>query len=84
MSKSQSQRYRTFKTPEGTQISTYQAEGSKNPTFHSLDGPAIKYPKSMKKPDEYYIYGIKYTKERWLELKNDVKVIVNPFSGDDI
>lgn len=83
MAKSQSNQYKTFKTPEGVQVSTYQQQG-KNPTFHSLDGPAIKYPRSMKKPDEYYIYGIPYTKDRWLELKNDVKVINNPFTSDII
>jgi hypothetical protein len=28
----------------------------------------------MKKDDEYFIYGIRYSKERWTELKNDSKV----------
>lgn len=63
---------RKFKTPEGIEISIYVNNG-KN-TYHSTDGPAIRYPKKMKKDDEYFIYGIQYSKERWTELKNDSKV----------
>ena len=28
----------------------------------------------MKREDEYFYYGIRYSKERWKELKNDSKV----------
>ena len=83
MSKQESSRIKSFKTPEGIKISTYISQGKK-PTYHSLEGPAIKYPKHMKKSDEYFIYGIPYSKERWLELKNDVKVTTNPFPTDGI
>lgn len=83
MAKTQNNRYRTFKTPDGRQVSIFQPTGEQ-PQLHSLDGPAIKYPKSMKKQDEYYIYGIPYSKERWLELKNDVKVKTNPFPTDNV
>lgn len=83
MAKGNLNRYRTFRTPEGKQISIFTPTGGQ-PQFHSLDGPAIKYPKSMKKQDEYFIYGIPYTKDRWLELKNDVKVKDNPFPSDNI
>jgi hypothetical protein len=82
MAKGQSNRYRTFKTPEGVQVSTFQPTGQQT-QFHSLDGPALKYPKSMNKKDEYFIYGIPYSKDRWLELKNDAKVKYNPFSSDN-
>jgi len=76
MAKGQSNRYRTFKTPEGVQVSIFQ------PTDQQLDGPALKYPKSMNKKDEYFIYGIPYSKDRWLELKNDAKVKYDPFTSD--
>jgi hypothetical protein len=65
--------FKTFKTPDGIQISTF-CEPDKKPVFHSLDGPAMRYPKAMKKVDEYYIYGIKYTKTKWEEAKDDAKV----------
>jgi hypothetical protein len=83
MAKANLNRYRTFKTPEGKQISIFTPTNGQ-PQFHSLDGPAIKYPRSIKKPDEYFIYGIRYTKEKWLELKNDVKVTTNPFPTDNV
>ena len=38
--------------------------------LHSWEGPALKYPKEAGKKPEYYIYGIQYSKEKWLELKN--------------
>lgn len=69
--------FRTMRTPEGIILELYREEG-KNPVPHSLDGPAIKYPKSMKRPDEYYIYGIPYTKEKWEETKESSKVTYMP------
>jgi len=41
-----------------------------NNVLHSWDGPALKYPKESGKKPEYYIYGIRYSKEQWTELKN--------------
>lgn len=38
--------------------------------LHSWEGPALVYPKESKQKPEYYIYGIQYDKEKWLELKN--------------
>lgn len=38
--------------------------------LHSWEGPALTYPKESKQKPEYYIYGIQYDKETWLELKN--------------
>lgn len=65
--------FKTIRTLEGITLKLYREEG-KNPILHSLDGPAIKYPKGMKRPDEYYIYGIPYTKKRWEETKESSKV----------
>ena len=69
--------FKSLKTPDGTVIHTFTEPG-KNPVPHSYDGPAIKYPKSLKKSDEYFIFGIKYTKEQWLEAKNSAKVDFMP------
>ncbi len=38
--------------------------------LHSFEHPALIYPKELKIKPEYYIYGIRYSKEEWLELKN--------------
>jgi len=73
--------FKTYKSPDGTILHVYLAPG-KPSVPHSLDGPAIKYPKGSKKQDEYYIYGIKYTKEKWTELKNDSKVTYMPIDPD--
>ncbi len=67
---------KTIKTTDGRTIQTIKV-GEKT-LFHSMDGPAIKYPKSMKQQDEYYIYGHQYTKEKWLEAVEDVKVKYMP------
>lgn len=69
--------FKTIRTPEGIILEIYKEE-SKNPVPHSLDGPAIKYPKAMKRPDEYYIYGIRYTKDKWKEAKESSKVTYMP------
>jgi hypothetical protein len=50
--------FKTIKTPDGVVLHVYKEPG-KNSVPHSTDGPAIKYPKAMKKADEYFIYGIK-------------------------
>ena len=68
---------KTIKTPDGRTLHLFQATG-KNAVLHSTDGPAVKYPKSMKKLDEYYIYGMQYSKEKWLELVNQTKVTYMP------
>lgn len=66
-------KYITIKTKEGTTLRLYK-EKDKKPILHSSNGPAIKYPKSLKKQNEYYVYGIKYTKGRWLEIKESSKI----------
>ena len=39
--------------------------------IHSWEGPALIFPKEMKKKDEYYIYGIQYTKEQWEDFRKN-------------
>ncbi len=59
--------YRTIKTIEGIVFHVYEDHrGVVKP--HSTKGPAVEYPKSEAKPDEYFIFGIKYDYDRWLEL----------------
>lgn len=50
---------------------------------HSLTGPAIVY-KDDEFRSEYYIYGIKYKKDRWQELVNQHKAapLADPFQFD--
>lgn len=62
-----------IKTPDGV-IITYYCEPGKAPKLHSLDGPAIKYPRGSKKKDVYAIYGREMDKKDWLSYKNDSKV----------
>jgi len=38
--------------------------------LHSLEHAALVYPKETKLKPEYYVFGIKYEKEKWLEIKN--------------
>ena len=59
--------YRTIRTIEGIVFHLYEDDkGVVKP--HSTKGPAVEYPKSEAKPDEYFIFGIKYDYDRWLEL----------------
>jgi len=69
--------FKTIKTPDGVVLHTYTAPGKK-PVPHSLDGPAIKYPKDSKRKDEYFIFGVAYSKDKWTELKDDSKVTYIP------
>ena len=65
---------RTMRTTCGKTISYFQ-EGDGIAKAHSLEGPAFIYSKEENKSPEYYIYGIKYTKQRWQELVNQHKAI---------
>jgi hypothetical protein len=59
--------YRTIRTIEGIVFHLYEDDkGVIRP--HSTKGPAVEYPKSEAKPDEYFIFGIKYDYDKWLEL----------------
>ena len=39
--------------------------------MHNWDGAAL-IPQGNKRQAEYYLFGIKYTKDQWLEFKKDV------------
>ena len=59
--------YRSIKTIEGTILNIYEdSKGVTKP--HCPTGPAILYPKGHNKLDEYYLFGIKYDYDKWLEL----------------
>jgi hypothetical protein len=38
--------------------------------LHNIDGPAL-IPNGNKRASEYYIFGIKYTKDQWDDRKKD-------------
>jgi hypothetical protein len=64
--------YRTIKTIEGTTIHIYEDEkGTTKP--HCSTGPAILYGKGYNKQDEYYLFGVKYDYDRWLELSRPLR-----------
>lgn len=55
---------RRLKTADGTIIFYWER------VMHNWDGPAF-IPQGNKKLAEYYVYGIKKTKEEWEEAKKD-------------
>lgn len=56
---------RTLTTPDGRTLTYFDGK------LHNWDGPAIKHPESSKIKPEYYLYGIPYTKDEWLEIKRN-------------
>lgn len=69
---------RTMKTACGKTI-TYQQETGKVGKIHSVEGPALVYPKEEGKSAEYYLNGIKYSKSTWQSLISQQKV---PAAGE--
>jgi len=67
---------RTINTTCGKIISYFQKDGEVA-KMHSMEGPALIYPKEEKKASEYFIYGIKYSKSKWQELVNQQKVVAS-------
>lgn len=64
--------YRTIRTIEGITLHIYEDEkGITKP--HCVTGPAILYSKEQNKPDEYYIFGIRYDYDKWLELSRPLR-----------
>ena len=59
--------YRTIKTIEGITFHVYEDDQGKIKP-HSPKEAAVQYPKSEGKADEYYIFGVKYDYDKWLEL----------------
>jgi len=45
--------------------------------MHNWDGAAL-IPQGNKRQAEYYLFGIKYTKDQWLDFKKEVNGV--PFS----
>lgn len=68
---------KTMKTVCGKTIS-YLTEEGKTPKMHSATGPALIYSEQENKAPEYYLYGIKYTKQRWKELLTQPKAMSTP------
>lgn len=56
---------KTITSPDGIKRTIFDNK------LHSWENAAIQYPKDMKKKDEYYLYGMQYTKDEWLEQKRD-------------
>jgi len=56
---------RTFNTPDGKRVTMFDGK------LHSWDVPAITYINGKRSLDEYYLYGIRYSKEDWLEARRD-------------
>lgn len=61
---------RTIKTACGHTIEVIDIPG-RNLLPHSITGPAFIYPD---KKEEYYIYGIKYSKADWISLVKPPKI----------
>ena len=55
-------------TAEGTIVYYLNINGVNK--LHNIDGPAL-IPTGNKRASEYYIFGIKYTKEQWDDRKKD-------------
>jgi hypothetical protein len=65
---------RTMKTACGKEVSYLETTGQVN-KMHSTEGPAIIYKESENKAPEYYLFGIKYSKNEWKSLINQHKAI---------
>ena len=74
---------KTMRTACGKTIS-YILYGPGQGKMHSLTGPAVVYTGDENQSSEYYIYGIKYKKDRWQELVNQHKAMPlnDPFQFD--
>jgi hypothetical protein len=53
---------------DGTTIHFINIDGVNK--FHNWDGPAL-IPQGNTKLAEYYLYGIKYSKDKWHEVKKE-------------
>ena len=59
---------KTLRTEDGTLI--YYSNIDNVNKFHNWDGPAF-IPQGNMKLAEYYIYGIRYSKDQWIDRKRD-------------
>ena len=56
-------------TADGTVAHYVTIDGIKK--MHNWDGAAL-IPQGNKRQAEYYLFGIKYSKDKWLEFKKEV------------
>ena len=59
---------KVLRTGDGTRVHYSDIDGVNK--LHNWDGPAI-IPQGNNRLAEYYIYGIKYSKEEWVDRKRD-------------
>jgi hypothetical protein len=59
---------KTLRTGDGTILHYSDTNGVNK--LHNWDGPAL-IPQGNMKLAEYYIYGIQYSKEEWIDRKRD-------------
>ena len=60
---------KTIKTVCGKTLTYLETTGQPN-KMHSTEGPAFIYAESERKAPEYYLFGIKYSKNEWKSLVN--------------
>ena len=65
---------KTINTLCGKMI-TYMETTGQVAKMHSTEGPAVVYVKGEIKTPEYYLFGIKYSKNEWKSLINQHKAI---------
>lgn len=65
---------KTIKTVCGKLISYMQTD-NQVAKMHSTEGPALVYSEADNKVSEYYLFGIKYSKNEWKSLINQHKAI---------
>jgi hypothetical protein len=63
---------KTMKTVCGKTLSYLEVTGCPN-KMHSTIGPAVVYTEEEKLAPEYYLFGIKYSKNEWKSLVNQQK-----------
>jgi hypothetical protein len=59
---------KTLRTGDGTIL--YYSDTTGINKLHNWDGPAL-VPQGNMKLAEYYIYGIRYSKDQWIDRKRD-------------
>lgn len=64
--------YRTIRATSGHVIHVIEEEGVLARP-HSITGPAFFYPEEEGKSPEYYIHGVKYDKNKWKEIVQQMK-----------
>ena len=60
---------RRIKTEDGSLVYSIELDGVNK--MHNWDGPAY-IPQGNKRAAEYWLFGMKYTKDQWEDRKKDV------------